>query len=67
MQFRISFVAFKSDKPKEQFFYNSEITVYEGDWETYYPALLELWFVPDCGKPERKLIEKIFKIEGWQR
>lgn len=56
-----------SDKTNDQFLYNSEITVYEGDWEVYYPARFELWFVPDSGKPERKLIEKIFKIEGWQR
>jgi len=27
----------------------------------------ELWFVPDSRGKERKLIEKIFKIEGWQR
>jgi len=56
-----------SDNPGEQFFYSSEITVYEGDWGVYYPARFELWFVPDSGKPERKLIEKIFKVEGWQR
>ena len=56
-----------SANPQEQFFYNCEITVYEGDWGVYYPARFELWFVPDSGKPERPLIEKIFKIEGWQR
>jgi len=56
-----------SNNSREQFYYNTEITVYEGDWGTYYPARFELWFVPDSGKPERKLIEKIFKIEGWQR
>jgi hypothetical protein len=56
-----------SDNPTEEFFYNSEITVYEGDWGVYYPARFELWFVPDSGKPERKLVEKVFKIEGWQR
>jgi len=56
-----------SDDAKEQFFYNVEMTVYEGDWGVYYPARFELWFVPDSGKPERKLVEKIFKIEGWQR
>ena len=56
-----------SDNPQEQFFYACEITVYEGDWGVYYPARFELWFVPDSGKPERKLIEKIFKIDGWQR
>lgn len=53
--------------PDEQFFYNTQITIYEGDWGTYYPARFELWFVPESGAPERKLIEKVFKIEGWQR
>lgn len=56
-----------SDDPTEQFFHNSEIIVQEGERGVYYPARFELWFVPDSGKPERKLIEKIFKIEGWQR
>lgn len=56
-----------SKNTNEQFFYNSQIMIYEGDWGKYYPARLELWFVPDSGNPERKLIDKIFKIEGWQR
>ena len=56
-----------SEDPGETFFYNTEITVYEGDWGVYYPARFELWFVPDSGGEERKLAEKIFKIEGWQR
>jgi hypothetical protein len=56
-----------SDDPEELFFYHTRITVYEGDWDVYYPARFELWFIPDSGEPERKLIEKVFKIEGWQR
>jgi hypothetical protein len=56
-----------SSNPKEMFRYQSEITVYEGDWGTYYPGRFELWFVPESGKPERKLIERIFRIEGWMR
>lgn len=56
-----------SKNPTEMFRYQSEITVYEGDWGTYYPARFELWFVPDSGAAERKLIERIFKIEGWMR
>ncbi len=32
-----------------------------------YAARFELWFVPDSGQGERKLLERIFKIEGWQR
>ena len=56
-----------STNPQQQFFHNTQITVYEGDWEVYYPGRFELWFVPDSGRPERKLIEKTFKIEGWMR
>ena len=56
-----------SDDPDEVFFYNTQITVYEGSWEVYYPARFELWFVPASGGPERKLVEKIFMVEGWQR
>lgn len=56
-----------STNSNEKFRYQSEITVYEGDWGTFYPARFELWFMPDSGKPERKLIDRIFRIEGWQR
>jgi hypothetical protein len=42
-------------------------TIYEGDWGKPYAARFEVWFVPDNGGKERKLIEKNFKIEGWQR
>lgn len=52
---------------KEKFRYQSEITVYEGDWGNFYPGRFELWFIPDSGKPERKLVERIFRIEGWMR
>jgi hypothetical protein len=27
----------------------------------------EIWFTPNAGGPDRKLMEKVFKIEGWQR
>lgn len=56
-----------SDDPGELFSYNSLITIYEGSWDVHYPARFELWFVPSSGGPERKLVEKIFRIEGWQR
>jgi len=56
-----------SGNPGETFFYDTEITVYEGDWGTYYPARFEVWFVPASGGAERKLVEKIFRIEGWER
>ncbi len=56
-----------SDNPAELFFANSTFTIGEGDWGKPYAARFEVWFVPDSGAPERKLMENIFKIEGWQR
>jgi len=42
-------------------------TIYEGEWGKPYAARFEVWFVPDKGGKERKLIQKNYKIEGWQR
>lgn len=56
-----------SDDPKELFLSNTHFTIYEGDWGKPYAARFEVWFVPDGGGRERKLISKVFKIEGWQR
>lgn len=51
----------------EKFLYENLFTIYEGDWGKPYAARLEVWFAPDAGGPERKLVERICKIEGWQR
>lgn len=56
-----------SDNPKQLFVSSTHVTIYEGDWGKPYAARFEVWFVPDSGGPERKLIEKVFRIEGWQR
>ena len=56
-----------SDDPGEQFFWNAHIMIGEGDWGTFYPARFEVWFVPASGAPERKLMEKVFRIQGWMR
>ncbi len=56
-----------SSNSAERFPYQCEMTIYEGGWGAYYPARFELWFAPDSGKPERKLAERIFRVEGWQR
>ena len=53
-----------SDNPKEQFFANSLILVCEGDPAKPYAARFEVWFTPDSGAPDRKLLEKVFKILG---
>jgi len=56
-----------SANPQEAFRYQSEITVYEGDWGDYYPGRFELGFIPDSGAAERMLIARVFRIEGWMR
>ena len=56
-----------SDNPKELFFSNTHFTIYEGDWGKPYAARFEVWFTPDTGAKDRKLMEKVFEIEGWQR
>lgn len=48
------------------FSYESEVTVYEGDWSLTYEARFELWHHSDKGV-EKKLSEKIRMIYGWQR
>lgn len=56
-----------SENPKELFLSNTHFTIHEGNWNQPYPARFEVWFVPDAGGAERKLMEKIYTVEGWQR
>lgn len=51
----------------ELFYSNTRFKIYEGDWGKPYAARLEVWFTPDSGGNDRILMEKAFKIEGWQR
>lgn len=60
-----SLVSFQMDKGNSDF--GRPFTIYEGDWGKPYAARFELWFIPDKGGEERKLIEKNYIIEGWQR
>ncbi len=56
-----------SGDPSDRFGAKAGFTIYEGDWGKPYAARFEVWFAPDSGEPDRKLAERIFKIEGWQR
>lgn len=56
-----------SKEPSEMFCATAEFTVYEGDWGKPYAGRFEVWFIPNSGQPQRKLMERVFKIEGWQR
>ena len=56
-----------STQPAERFGAEAGFMIYEGDWGKPYAARFEVWFKPDAGKMERKLAERIYQIEGWQR
>lgn len=45
---------------------HKDFTIYEGDWEDYYAVRVEVWHKPAKGKA-RKLMEKIYRMEGWMR
>lgn len=55
-----------SKDPSELFFAPMRFTIYEGNWGRCYGARFEVWFKPDSGQPERKLLEKNFEIGGWE-
>lgn len=44
----------------------TEFTIYEGNWEDYYAVRVEVWHKPTGGNPH-KLMEKIYRMEGWMR
>ena len=56
-----------SSETSQRFGAKAGFMIYEGDWGKPYAARFQVWFKPDSDKPERKLAERIFKIEGWQR
>jgi hypothetical protein len=39
----------------------------EGTFEKYYPTRFELWFKSEINGTERKLTEKSYLIDGWDR
>ena len=42
-------------------------TIYEGDWGDYYAARIEVWFKSSETNKENKLMEKVYRVEGWMR
>lgn len=53
-----------SSDPSQTFLSNTTFTIFEGQPNHPFGARFEIWFLPDSGQPERKLLEKQFKIEG---
>ncbi len=54
------------DNSSKVYFSSIAFTIYEGDWEQFYGAKIELWFTPDNDEP-RKLWEGNYKVQGWMR
>ena len=44
-----------------------QFTIYEGDFDEYYAVRVEVWHRDSANCKEVKLIEKIYRMEGWQR
>lgn len=47
--------------------WQQEFTIYEGDWGDYYAARIEVWHKDAQTGMERKLMEKVYRVEGWMR
>jgi len=56
-----------SGDPDELFLYETEVTVYKGGFHDFFDARFELWSHPDNGAPDRKLVETVKRVSGWQR
>lgn len=44
-----------------------EFTISEGVWGDYYLARIEVWYADSISHTSRKLTEKTYRVEGWQR
>jgi hypothetical protein len=42
-------------------------TIYEGDWGDYYAARIEVWYKNSATGKETKLLEEVYRVEGWMR
>lgn len=46
---------------------NQTFTLYYGDWGDFYAARFEVWHRNAVTGEETKLLEKIYRVEGWMR
>lgn len=44
-----------------------QFSIYEGDWDDYYAARIEVWHKNASTNEETKLLEKVYRVEGWMR
>ena len=55
------------DFPFHQLVDHQCFTIYEGDFGDYYAARVEVWFRDSTSGAERKLMEKVYRVEGYMR
>lgn len=60
-------VLINSTSSFEKLVSRQEFTIYEGDWGDYYAARIEVWYRDSVTKEERKLLEKVYRVEGYMR
>ena len=60
-------VAIDSTTAFSQLVHNRGFTIYEGDWEDYYAARVEVWFRNKETNEEKKLMERVYRVDGWMR
>ena len=44
-----------------------QFTIYEGDWDDYYAARIEVWHKDAKTGVATKLMDKTYRVEGWMR
>ena len=62
-----SMVATPSTTSFSKLIEGQRFTIYPGDWGDYYAARIEVWHKDAKTGKERKLMEKVYRVEGWQR
>lgn len=60
-------VSINSTTSFSQLISRKKFTIYEGDWGDYYAARIEVWHRNAETKQEMKLLEKVYRVEGWMR
>ena len=56
-----------TDSGNEFKLYKGRSLIYEGTFSNFYPVRFELWFKSDNSGIEKKLTEKGYLIDGWDR
>lgn len=64
--FRAEYTGWSED-PEEKFYANFRFNFHEYSETNDFAARFEVWFTPASGGPERKLVERVFRVKGGGR